>query len=162
RLQERDLLGLGLLDLDDEVGLLEDGGRVGNDRRPLLGVGLVGDRRSLARAALHDHRVPRLGQLARARGRQRHPVLVGLDLRRDADAHQRALAARTVRYAVAADVAVAARTGAGISADATTTMTKATDCTTIPSASPGIGSPNTMMPPAMQQMFAAVPVIAMI
>ena len=33
--------------------------------------------------------------------------------------------------------------------------------TTMPSAVPGIGSPKTMMPPAMPAMFAAVPVMAM-
>jgi len=41
------------------------------------------------------------------------------------------------------------------------TSTKATAWTTTPSAVPGIGSPKTMIPPAMPAMFAAVPVIAM-
>ena len=41
------------------------------------------------------------------------------------------------------------------------TITKAAAWTTIPRTSPGIGSPKTMMPPAMQEMFAAVPVMAM-
>ena len=40
-------------------------------------------------------------------------------------------------------------------------MMKATAWTTMPSASPGSGSPKTMMPPAMHEMFAAVPVMAM-
>jgi hypothetical protein len=42
-----------------------------------------------------------------------------------------------------------------------TTSTKAKAWTTMPSTVPGIGSPKTMIPPAMQAMFAAVPVIAM-
>ena len=42
-----------------------------------------------------------------------------------------------------------------------TTSTKAMAWTTIPSAVPGIGSPKTMMPPAMQEMLAEVPVMAM-
>jgi hypothetical protein len=40
------------------------------------------------------------------------------------------------------------------------TSTKANAWTTMPSASLGIGSPKTMMPPAIVAMFAAVPVIA--
>src|SRR3954451_3500390 len=55
----------------------------------------------------------------------------------------------------------AERTGAGVSAEATTTSTKAMPWMAIPSAVPGIGSPKTMMPPAMPAMFAAVPVMAM-
>ena len=55
----------------------------------------------------------------------------------------------------------AERTGAGVSAEAVTTSTKAMAWTAIPSAVPGIGSPKTMMPPAMQEMLAAVPVMAM-
>ena len=41
------------------------------------------------------------------------------------------------------------------------TIRKATASMAMPTASPGSGSPKTMMPPAMQEMFAAVPVIAM-
>ena len=41
------------------------------------------------------------------------------------------------------------------------TMMNATASMAMPSASPGSGSPKTMMPPAMQETFAAVPVIAM-
>ncbi len=58
-------------------------------------------------------------------------------------------------------MASAARTGAGVSALATMTSTKAEAWRATPSAVPGMGSPKTMMPPAMQEMFAAVPVIAM-
>ena len=64
------------------------------------------------------------------------------------------------RYA-AAGATPAERTGAGVSAEATMTITKAIASMTMPRASPGMGSPKTMMPPAMQEMFAAVPVIAM-
>ena len=53
-----------------------------------------------------------------------------------------------------------ARTGAGIIAEATITSTKASACSVTPSGLPAIGSPNTMMPPAMPAMFAAVPVTA--
>ncbi len=41
------------------------------------------------------------------------------------------------------------------------TSTKAVACRTMPKASLGIGSPKTMIPPAIVAMFAAVPVIAM-
>ena len=41
------------------------------------------------------------------------------------------------------------------------TMTKAVAWMAMPSASLGIGSPKTMIPPAMHEMFAAVPVMAM-
>ena len=41
----------------------------------------------LAGARLHDHLVTVLGQLAHAGRRERHPVLVGLDLRRNSDLH---------------------------------------------------------------------------
>ena len=68
--------------------------------------------------------------------------------------------ARVRRYARAGAVC-AARTGAGMSAEATMTITKAEAWMAMPSASEGIGSPKTMMPPAMHEMFAAVPVIAM-
>ena len=51
--------------------------------------------------------------------------------------------------------------GAGVSADATQTITKATAWSDDASALPGIGSPKTMIPPAMQEMLAAVPVTAM-
>src|SRR2546421_702230 len=40
-------------------------------------------------------------------------------------------------------------------------MRNATASMAMPRASPGSGSPKTMMPPAMQEMFAAVPVMPM-
>jgi very-short-patch-repair endonuclease len=63
--------------------------------------------------------------------------------------------------AAAQALAAAARTGGGTSRAAQTTMVKASTCTTMPSASAGIGSPNTTMPPAMQETLAAVEVAAM-
>src|SRR5829696_4404392 len=55
--------------------------------------------------------------------------------------------------------ASAARIGAGVRAAATMTSRKASDWSTIPNASFGIGSPNTMMPPAMQETLAPALVI---
>src|SRR5215211_3464868 len=52
-------------------------------------------------------------------------------------------------------VARAARSGAGVSAAATITRTKAKLWSTIPSGSLGIGSPNTRMPPLMAETLAA-------
>ncbi len=57
--------------------------------------------------------------------------------------------------------ASAARTGAGVSAAATITSTKASDCTTMPSTVPGIGSPKTTMPPMIADTLAATLVQAM-
>ena len=54
----------------------------------------------------------------------------------------------------------AARIGPGVSAEATITIRNARLWSTIPSASPGIGSPKTMIPPAMAETFAAALVIA--
>src|SRR5215218_4835197 len=53
----------------------------------------------------------------------------------------------------------AARTGAGVRAAATMTSRKANDWSAMPSASLGIGSPNTTMPPAMQETLAPALVI---
>src|ERR1700686_481673 len=55
----------------------------------------------------------------------------------------------------------ALRTGAGMSAEAATTSTKASDWQTTPRALPAMGSPNTTMPPAMPAMLAVAPVTAM-
>ena len=38
-------------------------------------------------ALLHEHLVPRVDELAHARGGERDPVLVGLDLGRNANSH---------------------------------------------------------------------------
>src|SRR4051812_4997823 len=59
----------------------------------------------------------------------------------------------------AAGAVPAARTGAGVSVAATMTSRKANDWSAMPRASLGIGSPNTMMPPAMQETLAPALVI---
>ena len=87
RLEHRDLDRLRLLDLDDHLGLSEHGRRVRQDRRALLDVGLVGDRRTQARALLNEHVVPGVDELAHACRRHRHPVLVDLDLARYSNFH---------------------------------------------------------------------------
>ena len=66
RLEQRDLDGLRLLDLDDHVGLGEHRGGVGQDLRALRGVLGVADRRALARARL-DRRPRGRARPARAR-----------------------------------------------------------------------------------------------
>ena len=65
--QHRDLLRLGLLDLQHQLGAGEHGSRVRHDARALRRELLVGDRAALARARLHEHLVPARGQLAHAR-----------------------------------------------------------------------------------------------
>ena len=59
------------------------------DARADRGVRVVGERAALARAALDEHLVAVLDELARARRGQRDAVLVGLDLLDDADLHGR-------------------------------------------------------------------------
>src|SRR5205085_8697295 len=80
------LVGLGLLDLDHQLGrpgvVGRDDGRAGGR---VLG---VEDRRVLARARLHQHLVPVGDQLAGPVGRERDPVLALLRLARDADDHR--------------------------------------------------------------------------
>jgi hypothetical protein len=85
--QHRHLLRLRLLDSQDQLGLLEHAGRVGRDARALGGVLRVRDRRTLARPGLNDDLMTVLDQFPRTRRRQRHPVLVGLDLRRNSNFH---------------------------------------------------------------------------
>ena len=58
-------------------------------------------------------------------------------------------------------LAAAARIGGGVTRAATTTIAKASPCSTMPSVSAGIGSPKTTMPPMMHETFAAVDVDAM-
>jgi hypothetical protein len=86
-LEPRHLLGLGLLDLDDHVGRGEHRVGVREDLRALGPVVRVLDRRAKPGARLHDHLVAGVDKLSHAGRRQRHPVLVRLDLRRDADLH---------------------------------------------------------------------------
>ncbi len=57
--------------------------------------------------------------------------------------------------------ASAARSGAGVSAAATITRTKATLWMTMPSGSLGIGSPKTRMPPLIAETLAAALVSVM-
>ncbi len=85
--QHLDLRRLRLLDLEDHLGLAEDRRRVGRDPRALGLVVGVGDRAALPGAGLDQDLVPVLGQLAHADRGDRDPVLVGLDLGRDADPH---------------------------------------------------------------------------
>ena len=87
RLEHRDLDRLGLLDLDDHLGLGEDSGRVGNDRRTLLGVPLIRDGRPETGALLDVNVMPGIHELAYARWRQCDSVLVDLDLGRYSNFH---------------------------------------------------------------------------
>ena len=67
-------------------------GRVGNDRRALLAVGVVRDRRAESRALLDVDLVAGVRELTHARGCQRDPVLVDLDLARNPNLHAAHLA----------------------------------------------------------------------
>ena len=75
-----------LLHLEQELGALPDfvDGRDPGAVRLVL---LVGELAAGASTGLDDDIVPALDQLARTCGRQRDPVLLRLDLLRDADAH---------------------------------------------------------------------------
>ncbi len=87
RFEHRDLNRLRLLDLDDHLGLGEDRGRVREDRRALLDVVVVGDRRPEPCALLDADLVARVHELAHACRRQRDPVLIDLDLGRYSNFH---------------------------------------------------------------------------
>ena len=87
RAQHLDLDRLRLLDLDHHLGLAEHGLGVGDDRRPLRLVVGVEDRAAGAGAGLDQHLVTVFGHLADARGGDRDPVLVVLDLGRNPDLH---------------------------------------------------------------------------
>ena len=82
-----------LLHLEQELGALPDlvDGRDAGAVRLVL---LVGELAAGACARLDDDLVPALDELARARGRQRDPVLLGLDLPGDADSHAAHLTSR--------------------------------------------------------------------
>ncbi len=86
--QQPDLDGLGLLDLQHELGLGEHGLGVGHDLRALRREVRVLERAAQPRTGLHQHLVPARAQLAHPRGGDRHAVLVGLHLGRDADPHR--------------------------------------------------------------------------
>ena len=86
--EQRVLGGKWLLDLEDELRSCPDlggGGEPGADRL----VRGVGERAPLARPALDENLVAVADELPCARGCERDPVLVGLDLGDDADLHGR-------------------------------------------------------------------------
>ena len=85
--QPRYLLWLRLLDLQDHLGLSEDGVGVFQHLCALLDVLGVADRRALAGALLNHDAVAMGGQLAHARRGNRYAVFVDLYLRRDANLH---------------------------------------------------------------------------
>ena len=86
-----DLVRLRLLDPEDHLRAVEDGGRVRQDLRALGCVGLVRDRAALAGARLDQDLVAVLQQLARPGRSQGDAVFVLLDLRGHPDAHQAVL-----------------------------------------------------------------------
>jgi hypothetical protein len=79
--------GCGLRDLHDQIRSAKHLSRIRDDRRALGDVVGIGDRGSIARPSLHEYAVPGVDELAHARRRQRNPVLIGLDLCRDTNAH---------------------------------------------------------------------------
>src|SRR3954453_12156295 len=82
-----DLLRLGLLDAEDELGGVEDRLRVGDDLGSLRAVRGVLDGAALAGARLDVHVMSSLRQFPYAGGRQRDAVLVDLDLCWNPDLH---------------------------------------------------------------------------
>jgi hypothetical protein len=81
------LARLGLLDLDDHLGALEDFRRLGDDRCPGHLVVVIGDADAGPGAGL-DQRVMAVGHhLAHVGGRQPHPVFLHLDFLGHADQH---------------------------------------------------------------------------
>ena len=85
---ERELLRLRLLHLDDEVGLPEHGGRAVHERRPGGGIGFVGEPRARPGPAFHDHGMPRADELLGPHGQEAHAVFVALRLPGHADDHE--------------------------------------------------------------------------
>ena len=83
-----DLDRLGLLDLDDHVGLAEDLLGRGDDRRARRAVVGVGEAASDAGALLDEHLVPVLAQGLGPHREKADPVFSFLDLFRNADNHQ--------------------------------------------------------------------------
>ena len=86
-LESRHLLGLGLLDLDDHLRLAEHGVGIREDPGPLRAVVLVRDRGPVAGARLDHDLMAVLDQFAHPGRRERHSVLVGLDLGGNANDH---------------------------------------------------------------------------
>ncbi len=85
--QQRDLAGLRLLDLDDQLGGAEHRGGGGRDVGADLAIGVVAEADAGAGAALDQDLVAVRDQLARRAGNQADAILVGLDLLGDADQH---------------------------------------------------------------------------
>ena len=79
---------LRLLDLHDHVGALEHAGGIGDDRRSGGGVPLVVQPDLHSGAGLHHHAVSMVNQFTDRPRRQAHPVLVVLDLLRNANQHR--------------------------------------------------------------------------
>jgi hypothetical protein len=87
RMEQRILPLDRLLDLEEQLAVAPHPLGIGDESRPDQRVGVVGEARADARSGLDEHFVPERRQLARARGRQRHPPLGLLDLRHDTDPH---------------------------------------------------------------------------
>jgi hypothetical protein len=85
--QESVLAGHGLLDLHDHVGRAPHVSRGGQNARAGRLELLVGQRRAAPGACLDDDAVTLAHELLDTRGRDRHTVLLLLDLRRNTDAH---------------------------------------------------------------------------
>jgi hypothetical protein len=83
--EARVLRGHRLLDLDDQVGRVEDLVGARHDLGTDGGVLVVGEPRADAGTGLHDDLVTVVHELHDAVGRQRHPLLVVLDLSRYSD-----------------------------------------------------------------------------
>jgi hypothetical protein len=96
--QERVLRGQRLLHLEQELGFAPDVLGAARQRGADRTVGVVEKGAALPRSGLDEDVVPALDELARTRGRQRHAVLVGLDLLDDANLHRaKTLAPAAVR-----------------------------------------------------------------
>ena len=87
RLEQRDLLRLRLLDLDDHVGRLEHRRRVGKDLRAGLFIGLSGQSMPLPALVSTTTSWPCGDQLGDRGRRQPDAIFVDLDLLRHPDAH---------------------------------------------------------------------------
>src|SRR3990170_2834910 len=92
RVEHGDLGRLRLLDLDDHLGVGEDVGSRGDDSGADGLVVRVADGRSEPGTCLDQDLVAVRGQFTHPHRRDRHPVLLGLDLPRDANDHRASLA----------------------------------------------------------------------
>ena len=87
RLDQRNLAGLWLLDLDDELCVFPDAGSIGhNDSARCLIVGIVKPRLE-AGLMLYQDLMAALGELSDAGWGHAHPIFVDLDFLGDADFH---------------------------------------------------------------------------